>query len=127
VSSVGHSRDYSRYIGSLDWEFRRKEYLLLVADFKCERCQAEQTGDLRLEVHHVRYDNLGAEPDDDLEALCPDCHRRADRQRKRQTARRNWNARRDAWAEKVFGNRWDEVDEDEIDDAFSEWLEGHAP
>jgi len=30
-----------------------------------------------LEVHHLTYDRLGDERMDDLEVLCPDCHRKA--------------------------------------------------
>jgi len=31
--------------------------------------------DVKLHVHHLTYDNLGRELDDDLIVLCNDCHK----------------------------------------------------
>lgn len=51
------------------WASRRTAYLENVGH-KCERCGS--TSDL--EVHHKNYERLGAEHDEDLEALCRPCH-----------------------------------------------------
>ena len=40
----------------------------------CERCGVDGE---ELELHHVTYQNLGDERDDDLELLCAGCHGRA--------------------------------------------------
>lgn len=62
--------DYGEYLTSLDWQ-RRRTRALERANDTCERCG---TWTRRLEVHHVRYDNLGNEEDDDLVVLCDICH-----------------------------------------------------
>jgi hypothetical protein len=55
------------------WQRRRLE-ILSRADFKCERCSAD---DRTLHVHHKKY-RRGAKPweyaDDQLIALCEQCH-----------------------------------------------------
>jgi hypothetical protein len=74
--------DYEHYLQSADWAATRLRRLNL-AEHQCEfreeldwhpkhgaiygeRCK-ETT---RLEVHHLHYDSLGAERDEDLEVLC---------------------------------------------------------
>lgn len=45
---------------------------------KCRRCGLVA---MRLEVHHIHYENFGRESENDLEALCWGCHYQADNQR----------------------------------------------
>ncbi|MET4198641.1 hypothetical protein [Bradyrhizobium sp. LA6.12] len=64
--------EYAAYITSHRWRTnsaRLRE--LTFAQGKCRLC-AEQGP---LEAHHRDYDNLGAERDGDLVALCGNCHR----------------------------------------------------
>ena len=73
---LAQSVEYREYIRSPAWRERRAA-VLAKAGHRCERCPAV-TG---IEVHHLRYTNLGHEPDEDLEVLCWRCHRTADRER----------------------------------------------
>jgi hypothetical protein len=71
-------RDYEQYLHSPHW-LKRRQARLDRASRQCEfqseespawlgpRC-TETTG---LQVHHLHYDTLGRERDDDLEVLCP--------------------------------------------------------
>jgi hypothetical protein len=63
------SLPYAEYLQTAEWRGRRDERIRL-ASFRCERCQAKRD----LQVHHVRYERLGAELDTDLEVLCRTCH-----------------------------------------------------
>ncbi len=69
---------YEAYMASNAWRWRRREALWR-ARHRCERCGAWRA---RLEVHHRTYRRLGAERNEDLEVLCPDCHRLADAERR---------------------------------------------
>jgi len=77
MHSLRQSDTYKRYIRSPEWRVRRQRVLARAA-MRCERCNRIGGG---LEVHHLRYDSLGFEPDSDLEVLCPDCHKMADQER----------------------------------------------
>lgn len=57
---------YRRYVGSTDWLRRNNE--ILSAHPSCERC-----GALAEIVQHARFDTLGREQRDDVEALCRLC------------------------------------------------------
>ncbi len=60
---------YAAYLQSAHWRTTRQRKLEAVGR-RCQLC-----GDThRIEIHHNRYDHLGAEPMDDLIALCHDCH-----------------------------------------------------
>jgi hypothetical protein len=58
---------YHDYLQTPEWRRRRNRALVLAA-WRCEWPACDATD--RLEVHHRRYDHLGAEPDDDLRVLC---------------------------------------------------------
>jgi len=60
---------YRQYLESGEWQERRQAAMIR-ADGYCERCGKEA-----VHVHHLSYDNLGCEDDDDLIALCEECHR----------------------------------------------------
>ena len=62
--------DYKKYILSKEWWKRR---FLFYKKFgkKCAACRSEKN----LNVHHATYQNLGREKDEDLFALCKNCHK----------------------------------------------------
>lgn len=68
---------YAKYIGSAEWQQKRKE--VLKNSSTCTNCEiprwlAEIAYDQDLHVHHVSYSNVGNEQDGDLEPLCRRCH-----------------------------------------------------
>lgn len=78
-----HSQEYIDYLKSSTWR-KRCNQLKKQRGNRCENCQAEG---VRLEVHHLNYDHLGHEQDDDLMILCEGCHEHADRERTRKSNR----------------------------------------
>lgn len=114
-----HSETYRQYLNSEQWRVRRARALHL-AGSTCADC--DRSSDLT--VHHLTYDRLGSELDEDLVVLCPPCHERADVKRAADTKRRAWESRVDAWATKRWGDDWQwRVDFDEAEEEFEEWLE----
>lgn len=70
--------NYAEYLASDDWKRRRKE-LLRAHGWKCAACGIPRILALwwdreDLNIHHRRYDTLGSESPDDVEALCEKCH-----------------------------------------------------
>lgn len=61
---------YSEYLNSKEWAARRVRAL----EHDSHQCRVCGYGH-ELQVHHVRYDNIGAEKAADLTTLCKDCHR----------------------------------------------------
>lgn len=74
----GTSERYRRYLNSPEWAAKRAGALAR-SGMRCEDCGAYG---VPLEVHHLRYDSLGFEPDEDLRVLCLECHDRADARRR---------------------------------------------
>lgn len=75
-----HSKQYDNYMKSDAWAKKRKERLEL-DDNRCVMC-GRRNG-LRkdgvtpiLQVHHIKYINLGNEPMEDLVSVCPGCHKK---------------------------------------------------
>ena len=60
---------YEKYLLSPQWR-RIRDGALRRAHFRCHRCASGS----RLQVHHLTYDRLGHERDEDLEVLCKACH-----------------------------------------------------
>lgn len=60
---------YMAYLRSAEWREKRKEFLEL-ANYECEEC-GEKDG---LQVHHLSYENIGDETEDDVQVLCRECH-----------------------------------------------------
>lgn len=60
---------YEHYLRTAHWRSIRNRALKL-AGYQCERCHVGRD----LQVHHLTYDRLGAEQDDDLEVVCRGCH-----------------------------------------------------
>lgn len=96
-----HSAEYRRYLESVAWE-KRRERSLMLAGHRCQDCGATEN----LEVHHLNYDWLGEEQDEDLRVLCHRCHQRADRQRRAMVATARNERRFQGWAAKVYGEGW---------------------
>lgn len=62
--------DYDEYIQSDEWKARAKA-IRKRDNYTCQDCKAT---DVRLDVHHLTYARLGHERDEDLIALCRECH-----------------------------------------------------
>lgn len=64
------------YLKSEHWKCIR-EHALVEAGFYCRCCGSNK----RLTVHHIIYDNIGHEKDEDLKVLCWSCHKEIHRGR----------------------------------------------
>ena len=71
------SDDYNCHLGSTEWE-RFKREIIKQRGNRCERCGHVSA---YLELHHKHYHSLGIEQPEDVELLCPKCHRGADEAR----------------------------------------------
>lgn len=108
---------YEEYLLSPWWRKRRRVFLRKPGNRRCSACDSS----LGLEVHHLNYDHLGAERDDDLKTLCRPCHEavtdvdRADRA--------YWRGL-DTFATKKHGQGWQEfVTLGRARDEFEAWLD----
>jgi hypothetical protein len=61
---------YDEYLQSEEWRHRRR-WILHRAESRCEQCGSRREP---LHVHHLTYERLGDEHDDDLLVLCARCH-----------------------------------------------------
>lgn len=61
--------DYDAYLKSDLWK-KNKTYALKRAGYKCQLCGSA----MNLHVHHITYENLGMEEDEDLLVVCKKCH-----------------------------------------------------
>jgi len=61
--------NYQEYIKSHAWRLQRG-WRLLKDKNTCQKCGRKH----ELEVHHLTYDRLGQERDEDLQTLCVRCH-----------------------------------------------------
>jgi 5-methylcytosine-specific restriction endonuclease McrA len=101
-----------------------KRRLLAERGYRCQHCAVTGVG---LDLHHVTYDRLGCERDDDLLVLCRPCHKRADRARRKAARERlapaRYQARVHGWACKVYGPEWQRFhDHAVVAHAFDAWL-----
>lgn len=69
VYAIHLKPDYNEYIHSKEWRDRRKAYYKKHKK-ECASCFSTY----HIGLHHVRYDHLGREWDEDLVALCWNCH-----------------------------------------------------
>lgn len=60
---------YERYIHSDSWVARRALYFR-THDRKCLRCESRE----KIHLHHMTYERMGAELDEDMIPLCEPCH-----------------------------------------------------
>lgn len=67
--------DYFSYIESDEWRERARS-IRERDGYRCQICGADDTP---LEVHHLTYDNLGQELDEDLITVCHSCHEKITR------------------------------------------------
>lgn len=65
------SIDYFMYVHSVPWMVRRDTYFIGRAK-TCARCRDPHKKPI--ELHHLSYEQLGHEPDEDLMPLCRHCH-----------------------------------------------------
>ncbi len=61
---------YQAYLNTSDWR-RTRSRALVRASYRCHRCGSKRSP----QVHHLSYERLGHEWDQDLEVLCENCHR----------------------------------------------------
>lgn len=62
------NEEYKEYLRSAHWRERRLEFLDY-NNWECEIC-----GNRANQVHHLNYDCLYEEEDDDVEVVCWSCH-----------------------------------------------------
>ena len=67
--SVKNKEEYKAYLNSPRWQAIRKR-LYREYDYKCAMCGSPKN----LNVHHITYERLGEEKDEDLTVLCQKCH-----------------------------------------------------
>lgn len=72
IRGLGYE-SYQAYIVSKVWKARRKAFFER-NEKKCSVCDCD---DKRLFLHHLTYERVGAELDQDLAPLCGSCHRLA--------------------------------------------------
>lgn len=77
-----------------------------------QQCDAFHPSE-NLQMHHLTYERLGHERDEDLVLLCKECHRAADRERER--AQPQFESRLRAWAMKTYGAPIEELPHRRID------------
>lgn len=70
---------YAAYINSAKWK-QRCDRAIAQAGYRCQRCGFTKYS-RRLEVHHLTYERLGHERDEDLQVVCHECHVAADQER----------------------------------------------
>jgi 5-methylcytosine-specific restriction endonuclease McrA len=66
--------NYNSHIGSPEWQ-RFKCEIIEQRGHRCERCLHVSA---YLELHHKHYYSFGSERPEDVELLCPKCHKAAD-------------------------------------------------
>lgn len=71
------SESYYAHICSDKWKAFRHS-IIMDRGKKCERCGSKG----RIHLHHKTYARFGFELPDDVQLLCPVCHKQADRSRK---------------------------------------------
>lgn len=81
---------YKDYINSAAWKRLRDAKIEEVGGV-CERCGLSKWS-VTLSAHHKNYDNFMHERMDDLEVLCPDCHGKADDERKESALEKRINS-----------------------------------
>ena len=111
---------YEARMRRADWREYHRLRILNRANGFCEACGKKTRC---LDIHHLTYERLGHERDEDLQAVCRPCHPRADEERKKRDKRPdNSGSGFYSWGLKVFGE--DEGDwPDDAEDQFWAWVE----
>ena len=68
---IKDKESYKEYLQSPRWKAIRKR-LYKEYNYKCALCGSGKN----LNVHHITYENLGEENDEDLTVLCQVCHKK---------------------------------------------------
>lgn len=125
---------YEIYMTSDAWRMKRVQVLDRACG-RCERCGKECNA---LEVHHLTYERFGGrELLSDLEALCGECHPRADKERVEAKAIALETAIQeaeetvferglDSWMRRAYGENWKLEDDATIEherQRFEAWRE----
>jgi 5-methylcytosine-specific restriction endonuclease McrA len=105
--------EYLERVNSPEWRVL-KASLIRERGRRCERCGVT---DKPLDLHHRHYDRLGREEPRDLQLLCRECHKIADRKRATDTAYYNGLA---TYTRKKYGEHADPADH-QAD--FDQWRE----
>ena len=119
-----HSGEYKTALVSPHWR-RLRAVVIFQRGKKCGRCSiAGDDSEVNLTMHHKHYQSLGRELPGDVELLCDQCHKKADKERERRTRtatiQRCFDVGLETYASKKYGDDWPE----DIEEEFSEWLEG---
>lgn len=81
-------KGYKSYLKTKHWTQKRIS-IFRRDNHKCQECG--KTMDLRdANVHHLTYDHVGNELNEDLILLCPDCHKKIHGIQKRTRTKKNW-------------------------------------
>lgn len=64
---------YDDFSESKTWRDRARQFRVRYAPLQCYCCKIGDD-EAEFHIHHLRYDNLGQEPDEDLIAVCIRCH-----------------------------------------------------
>lgn len=97
MSRRQHSLFYDRCVNSIH-HLQLRRYVEIAQGGRCARCRDMKP----LQLHHKHYRTLGNERLQDVEALCVDCHKIADKEREKRT----WENRVAGWAAKKYGAKW---------------------
>ncbi len=119
---------HKRYLASELWK-RIKAPILVRANGRCEDCGNHS----KLDVHHKNYARIGGdEKQEDLIALCHECHKKADRKRERETSIRIeeeieeniYDAGLNTFGKKKYGEDWETIPSyNVVKEEFDEWCE----
>lgn len=65
-----NKEEYQEYLKS-DWWQKRRLARGWLSNWTCDRCNING---IQMHIHHLSYDRIGAELDEDLECICWICH-----------------------------------------------------
>jgi hypothetical protein len=114
------SGEYLEYLRSAQWR-RFRARMLRITGGKCEFCGVQAKSGMN--VHHVTYERLGCEREDDVLVLCPPCH---DEEHRLQDEERLFDARFKGWLRKRYPDGMSFYDERTLRMEFEQWLDGLA-
>ena len=120
---------YQIVISSERWK-RLRLKLIEKNESKCSRCGWQKNAfdkSRNLELHHKTYERLGEERESDLEIVCSICHVKADKERaikgQIKSAQAMYDAQFEGWATSVYGEGFDDFENESIHDRFQRWQE----
>jgi hypothetical protein len=111
-------QEYKDYINSAPWRKLRKAKIVQAGE-KCERCGLSKWS-VKLEVHHKNYKHFKNERMEELEVLCPDCHSKADDERREEEnsdirfANSSLARGFENWMDRGSNKRWRELNDDQL-------------